>query len=377
MLIVADENIPGIRECLAGVGDVRLLAGRAMKRDDLMGADALLVRSVTNVNAELLQGTGVRFVATATIGTDHLDIPWLDAAGIAWRSAAGCNARSVVEYVVAALLEVAVDRGTALAGRTLGIVGRGNIGSRLAATAPVLGLRVLVNDPPLQRAGVRDDWQTLETVLAESDFLTFHVPLVRAGEDCTIRLLDEQRLARMKRTAVVVNSSRGKVVDNAALLAALSRGTVAGAVMDVWENEPGISAGLLARSGIGTPHIAGYSAEGKYNGTLIVARALFEHFGLPQRELPALPSVENNVVHAPTNPASFEEELRDIVRATWSIREDDARLRAILGMPESERAAHFDRLRKTYPVRREFANWRVQGASDAAVTVLRGLGFAT
>lgn len=376
MLIVADENIPGIRECLAGVGDVRLLAGRSISRDDVRDADALLVRSVTKVGAPLLDGSRVRFVGTATIGVDHLDAAWLDANGVAWRSAAGCNARSVVEFVVAALLEIACEHGIALAGKTLGIVGRGNIGSRLAKTAPALGLRVLVNDPPLERAGVADAWVPLERLLEESDFVTFHVPLVRAGTDRTIGLIGAERLARMKRTAWLLNTSRGDVVGNAALLDALRAKAIAGAALDVWESEPAISADLQRTVFLGTPHIAGYSAEGKYNGTTIVARALMEHFGLPPRAMPELPTVANNVVVAPSAALTVEHAVRDVVRATWSIREDDARLRATLNLGDAERAAEFDKLRKTYPVRREFANWRVRGGAPEARAILSGLGFA-
>ncbi len=378
MLIVADENIPRVRECLDGTGEVRLLHGRKMTRADLAEADALLVRSITPVGRELLDGTSVRFVATATIGTDHLDTGWLDAQGIAWTSAAGCNARSVAEYVVAALLEVSVRHDLSLDGRTLGIVGCGNTGGGVAKLAPALGLNLLRSDPPLERAGAAGPWTALDDLIAESDFVTCHVPMNRTGADSTLHLVDSRQLGRMKPGAFLLNASRGAVVDNAALLDALNEGRIAGAVLDVWEGEPNIMLPLLERADLGTPHIAGYSAEGKYNGTLLVVRALLDHFGLPPRDLPGLPPVGNGAGRPVVEGTTAEATLNAVVRSTWDIREDDKRLRQSFDLPEGERGAYFDRLRKEYPVRREFANHSVDtsGLDERTAGILRALGFA-
>ncbi len=377
MLIVADENIPRIRECLEGVGEVRLMHGRQMTNADLSNANALLVRSITRVDRELLRNTPVRFVATATIGTDHLDKVWLEETGIQWRSAAGCNARSVAEYITTALLELAVRHELPLRGKTLGIIGRGNTGGGVEALAPALGLKLVFNDPPLERKGTEGPWTGLDDLVAASDFITCHVPLNRTGPDQTLHLIDRRRLQRMKPEAFLINASRGPVVDNAALLTALDDSAIAGTVLDVWENEPHIMWPLLDRVEIGTPHIAGYSAEGKFNGTLMVVRALREHFQLPQRELPSLPPVDKGVINPAVGAASREETLLSIMRQTWNINKDDDRLRTVAQKTEQQRGSDFDRLRREYPVRREFSNYSVRAnqLDESIVKTLKTLGF--
>ncbi|MCB2155434.1 4-phosphoerythronate dehydrogenase [bacterium] len=358
MLIIADENIPLIREAMSPVGDVRLVAGRSLTRRDVAEADVLLVRSVTRVDADLLDGTPVRFVGTATIGTDHIDLPYLQQRGIGFSSAAGSNARSVVEYVVAALIETSLRAGEPLAGKTLGIVGRGNIGSALAKVAPALGLKVLVNDPPLERAGDPGPFVALDDLLRESDFVTFHVPLNREGPDCTIHLLGDAGLAAMKPTAVMLNTSRGPVVDNAALLTALQSGWLRGAILDVWEGEPDIDTRLLEMVNIATPHIAGYSLDGKTNGTTMLAAAVREFFGFEELWQPSLPEPAEPTIEIGAQ-SSFEAFLAEAVRHSYPILEDDERLRRSLALPEDRRPEWFDRLRKEYPVRREFRNFRL------------------
>src|SRR5690606_27090310 len=247
---------------------------------DLRDADALIVRSVTRVDRALLDGTPVRFVGTATVGVDHVDRAYLAEAGIGFASSAGCNSRSVVEYVITVLLEIAVAHDITLAGKTLGIVGHGNIGSRLAKVAPILGLNVLVNDPPLERAGHPGPFITLEHLLQHSDFVTFHVPKITTGPDRTIGLIDSARLAAMKPTAWLINGSRGDVVVGDDLKSALAARRIAGAVLDVWEGEPAIDRELMDAVFLATPHIAGYSMEGKMNGTTMMHDAAAAHFQL-------------------------------------------------------------------------------------------------
>lgn len=372
MRIIADENIPQIAEALRGVGAVRLLHGRKITREEVQDADALLVRSITPVNAALLEGTAIRFVGTATAGTDHLDIPWLDAQGITHVSAAGSNARSVFEYVAAALLELCAE--APLEGRTLGIVGHGRIGSLVEGLAPVFGMKVLLCDPPKARAlGAVVPYLPLEEVLRNSDVLTFHVPRIADGKDRTAGMIGEAELSRMKRGAVLLNTSRGDVIGGAPLLAALRDGHLAAAVLDVWEDEPRVDPGLLARVQIATPHVAGYSTDGKLAGTLMVADALRAFLGMATGDWsPRLPApIEPALTVAPDMEAL--DALRWIVRAAWDIREDDARTRDAL--KKDTTGAAFDALRKNYPVRREFAAFTAESEDRSVRELAARLGF--
>jgi len=379
MLIVADENIPFVREAFSAFGEVRLVPGRTMDPATVRDADILLVRSVTPVVPALLEGSRVRFVGSATIGTDHVDLPYLERRGIRFASAPGSNANSVAEYVVAALLCVAERAGRRLAGASLGVIGVGNVGSRVVAKARALGMNVVMNDPPLQRKTGSADFRPLDEALA-CEFVTLHVPLERGGPDPTWHLVDATVLDRMRRDAVLLNTSRGAVVDNAALLRALETGRIATAVLDVWEGEPRISTSLLERVAIGTPHIAGYSLDGKVNGTVMLYRAVCEFLGVspvwhPQESLPPPP---RPVVSVGTDARSDEAVIRDVVASVYPIERDDAALRGIVGVSLEQRGRYFDRLRREYPVRREFQNTVVQFQGPSRPTLvekLRGIGF--
>jgi len=377
--IVVDENIPLAEEAFGTLGDVRRVAGRSLGREELLNADALIVRSVTRVDGDLLRATPVRFVGTATIGVDHVDRVCLAEAGIGFASAAGCNARSVVEYIVAALLEVALERDLSLHGCTLGIVGHGNIGSRLAALAPALGLRVLVNDPPLERAGHPGHFVPLDHVLAESDFVTFHVPKIGDGPDRTTGLIGERELAAMKPTAWLLNTSRGDVVLGDALKRALTAGKIAGAILDVWENEPAIDRDLMDAVMLGSPHVAGYSLEGKTNGTAMMHDALAAHFGLDHQWRPDLSPPEAALIKITGNQARNVAILAEAVRKSYDLRRDDAALRAGRGLQDAQWRLHFDRLRREYPIRREFGNYKVKVPAHLSQLeeTFRQLGFRT
>jgi erythronate-4-phosphate dehydrogenase len=298
--IIADENIPCAREAFSHLGEVRLLPGRAITRESLLDADLLLVRSITPVNAKLLQNTAVRFVGTATIGTDHVDTAYLERQNIAFASATGSNANSVAEYVVAALVHRAIKHGLSLASLTLGVVGVGHVGSRVEKMATALGMRVRLNDPPLARQTHDPQYLPLDALM-EADVITLHTPLAREGEDATFHLFDATRLQAMKCGSMLINTSRGAVVDNAALKTALQSGHLAAAILDVWENEPDIDVELLRLVEIGTPHIAGYSLDGKLNGTHQIYLAACEFIGVaPQWRLEsALPPVRQPLIALP------------------------------------------------------------------------------
>ena len=332
-----------------------------MTPERLRDVELLLVRSITKVDRKLLEGSPVRFVATATAGTDHLQLEELERQGIVCAGAPGSNAESVAQYVTTALLHVAGRRGWSLAGRTAGVVGIGQVGSRVVRNLKALGMRVLVSDPPLERAGVCQEFAPLEAVL-QADFVTLHVPLTRSGTDRTQHLLDASALRRMHRDAILINTSRGGVVDNAALLQALRDNVIAGAVLDVWEGEPEICLDLLEQVEIGTPHIAGYSYDGKIRGTTMIYEAACRFLGVEPTwnadkfaERPEQPTLEIERRGRETNDV-----VSDVVGSLYDIDDDDALLREVLHFPEAVRGSAFDSLRKNYRRRREFNQTEVR-----------------
>jgi len=264
--IVVDENIPYGREAFETLGEVVLRPGRAISPEDVRDADMLMVRSITKVNADLLDNSRVRFVATATIGVDHLDEAYLRERGIQYASAPGCNANSVAEYIAAALLVLGETRGFLVRNRKLGIIGHGNVGKKVEQKASALGMEVVLNDLPLARETGDPKYRPVDEIF-DCSIITVHVPLTRTGPDTTYHLLDESFFNRCKTGTIIMNTARGSVVDGAALRAALESGKIGAAVLDVWEGEPNVDLGLLPNCAIATPHIAGYSFDGKVNGT--------------------------------------------------------------------------------------------------------------
>lgn len=376
MRILADENIPLVEAFFGSFGEIRRQPGRAFSADALAEADVLLVRSVTRVNADLLAGSPVRFVGTCTIGTDHLDQDYLAAADIAWASAPGCNARGVVDYVLGSLLALAEVAGCRLDERCYGVVGAGQVGSRLVEVLRGLGCRVLVCDPPRQeREG--GDFVSLDEVLEHCDAISLHTPLSADGRWPTRHLLDAERLARLRPGTWLINASRGAVVDNAALHALLMRRPDVEAVLDVWGGEPLVDVALAERCRIATPHIAGYSLEGKARGTAQIYRAFCAHLGLqPELELDSLlPEawLPQLTLHADADP---DWAVAALCRAVYDPRRDDADFRRSLRGGEPERRAEFDRLRKAYPPRREIPGLKVElrGQAPELAARIRALG---
>jgi erythronate-4-phosphate dehydrogenase len=377
--IVADAAIPFAQDAFSRLGTVIPIPGRQIDAAAVRDADALVVRTITPVGESLLAGSRVRFVGTATIGFDHVDVGYLQRAGIGFATAAGCNATSVAEYVITALLQLAVWRGWSLGDKTLGVIGVGNCGSRVVPRAEALGMTVLQNDPPLARQTGERRFRPIEELLEHADVLTYHVPLSREGPDATFHMIDANAIGRMKAGAVVLNASRGPVHDTAALTQALADGRLAGAVVDTWEDEPNIDLGLLERVFLGTPHVAGYSRDGKAGGTAMMFEALRGHFGVeacwdPQSVLPPPPHPQIEVA-AGRRPD--EDVLAEVTATVYDIRRDDAALRRIAGQPAERRGACFDRLRAEYPVRREFRFTTVHcpDGGDTLRAKLQGLGF--
>nr|WP_111640897.1 4-phosphoerythronate dehydrogenase [Marinimicrobium alkaliphilum] len=367
MTLVVDENIPLAEAFFGHLGELRRVAGRDLRPEHVRDADVLLVRSVTRVNEALLAGSAVRFVGTCTIGTDHLDTGYLEREGITWTNAPGCNANSVVEYVYAAL--AALDRDWQ--GATLGIIGCGNVGGRLYQRMRAQGVDCRVYDPFLTRDQV-PDLTDLEQVLG-ADIICAHTPLTTDGPHPSHHLLNADNLPALKLGAVLLNAGRGPVIDNAALLALKRRRPDLHLVLDVWEPEPDLSVELLDEAALGSPHIAGYSYDGKVRGTEMIYEALCEHLGrAPQMTartlVPPPEAAEIRVAGADQWQA-----LKQAIAAAYAIHEDDQRLRA---SPET-----FDQQRKHYPVRREFFNYRVTAESgalpEALAERLAALGFDT
>ncbi|HLU69605.1 MAG TPA: 4-phosphoerythronate dehydrogenase [Fibrobacteria bacterium] len=388
MHILVDENIPQGREVFSAYGTVTTFHGRQLTAADVRasGAEALLVRSITKVNASLLEGSNIKFVGTATIGVDHIDHPYLKAHGIGFSAAPGCNARSVAEYFVAALLNLHVRHGLYPEGfddKTLGVVGHGNVGKQVAAIAPALGLNVLVSDPPLQDAGATPPpggFHTLHELAARCDVITFHTPLTKTGAHPTLGMADAAFFAALAKPVVLMNMGRGEAFDEEAVIAARDRGLITHLVLDVFPGEPHVNPELGRRAVVISPHIAGYSIQGKLNGTTQVHDAFCRHFGFAPKggvdyPPPAAPVIDFAALNVPSD-ATVETALDAVVRHAYDISRDDDALRASLGQPDS--AASFDLLRKRYPVRQEFAGFTVVnlgGEKKSRVEKLSRLGF--
>jgi len=376
--IVADENIPFVASAFAGVGQVRLIAGRELDASAVKDADVLLVRSVTPVNEQLLDGSRVRFVATATIGTDHVDEVYLKSRNIGFASAPGSNSNSVAEYVVAALLVLADRFGWRLDQKAIGVVGVGNVGSKVAAKCRGLGLCVLENDPPLQQATGEPRFIELDELLQQSDIVSVHVPLTKASRYATYHMIDQQFIDRLRSGALVVNTSRGAVADTQSLKAALRSGRLH-AVLDVWEGEPAIDAELAAQVDLGTAHIAGYSLDGKINGLWMIYEAVCKYFGIEPswRASSVLPPPAVPCIELDCRSGDEQALILEAVRQVYDIEADHAALRRIVDVAEHDRGAYFDTLRKTYRVRREFFNTtvRAEGGEASLLEKLAALGF--
>ena len=366
MHIVADENIPLLDEFFGDFGRLTRLPGRLIDHTSVADADILLVRSVTRVSADMLAGTPVRFVGTCTIGTDHLDLPGLAAAGIEVASAPGCNARGVVEYVLSCLLTFAERAACTWQDRVVGIVGVGEVGSRLATTLQALGVPVLLCDPPRAEQG-EQGFVSLDELIERSDVISCHVPLTRQGAHATHHLLDQARLAALRPGAWLINSSRGPVVNNAALKQLLEQRSDLLVALDVWESEPLVDPDLAARCALATPHIAGYSLDGKLRGTAQIHQALCHFLERPVNhalEQLAPRSGAGQWTVEPGTPPDWA--LSRALRLVYDVRDDDARLRAMLQAATCEQASRegFDRLRKDYPLRRECNLLRISSAAS-------------
>ncbi|MCT4643808.1 MAG: 4-phosphoerythronate dehydrogenase [Carboxylicivirga sp.] len=369
--IIADNKIPFLKGALENFAEVQYLPGAIINNEVLLDADALITRTRTKCNQNTLENTKVKLITSATIGYDHIDTKWCENNGIDWTNAPGCNSESVKQYVAAVLALLVKEKGWQLEGRTIAVVGVGNVGSKVSAMARALGMIVYEVDPPRAREESDMHFYELDEVVGKADVITFHTPLIRDGEDKTFHLCDSDLLSKMKTNAVVINSSRGEVVDGTALKSALINKKIEAAVLDVWESEPKIDAELLDLVWIATPHIAGYSQDGKAKGTQMSVQAISQYFnlGIDNWQASNIPRPKHPVIAIDGTNKTFELILAEAILHTYSLKSDDADLRSDI--------EKFEYLRGAYPVRREFAAYDVEisGGSIDAKNKLEKIGF--
>ncbi len=344
MKVIVDNKIPYIREAIEQIADEVIYApGKDFTPELVQDADALIIRTRTRCDRSLLAGSKVKFIATATIGFDHIDTAYCREAGITWTNAPGCNSASVAQYIQSALFILQQTRGMKLNQMTIGIVGVGNVGSKVADVARKLGIQVMLNDLPREEREESTMFASLKSIAEKCDIITFHVPLYKEGKYKTYHLADKHFFHSLKKGAVIMNTSRGEVIETEALLEALRSGILSDAVIDVWEHEPDIDLELLEKVIIGTPHIAGYSADGKANATRMSLEALCRFFRIETDYRITPPGPKNKLIST----ATYEEASLMI----YDPRRDSDALKSHPGL--------FEQLRGDYPLRREEGAYRI------------------
>ena len=370
--IVADDNIPYLKGALEPYASINYMDGGEIVPVMVKHADALLIRTRTQCNESLLYNSRVKFIGTATIGLDHIDTVYCHSRSIRYANAPGCNAVSVQQYIASVLANLKLRYGVSLSGKTIGIIGVGNVGKRVEKLARQLGMKVLLNDPPRARIEGNTGFVTLEKFLKESDIVTLHVPLNRSGKDKTVHLISHSNINFFKPGSWLINTARGEVADENVLMEGLSDKRLAGVVLDVWDNEPSIDKKLIDKATFATPHIAGYSADGKRNGTIQVVRSLGDYFGLPLNdwEPAGIPEPRHPIIALDCTGKSLDELACEAILDTYDIRDDDYRFRLNPGK--------FEELRGNYPLRREFPAYKIKLVNDNSniKAMFLGLGFS-
>jgi erythronate-4-phosphate dehydrogenase len=369
--IIIDDKIPYIQGAFEDVAEVVYLPGSKTTAEIAKDADVIVTRTRTICNEKLLAGSSVKFIATATIGFDHIDTDYCEANGIQWTNAPGCNSKSVEQYIASTLMVLAEKNGWNLSEKCIGVVGVGNVGSKVARICEIFGMRVLRNDPPRERAEGSGQFVSIQEVMDEADIITLHVPLNMRGEDVTFHLGNESFLSALKKKPVLINSCRGEVIETNAVKVALKSGQLSDFVCDCWENEPDIDLELLALTEIATPHIAGYSKDGKATGTLMSVQAINDFFSL------GLNNWQPSGVELPLNPVieidgaglSEQEILSKAILHTYDIRNDDSDFRTNVRL--------FEQLRGDYPTRREFPTFTINAKNidESTLDKLKKMGF--
>ena len=368
MNIIADKNIPYLKGIAEQYGNVTYLDGAAFTHEAIKKADTLIVRTVTHFGEAVLKDTSVKLICSATIGYDHIDTDYCDTHGIIWRNAPGSNSSSVQQYIISSLITIARKKGFDLKDKTIGIVGVGNVGKKVARACRILGMKVLLNDPPRQQVEGSSDFVDLDIILKEADIITFHTPLIKEGEYKTFHLADQHFFADLKKKPVIINSARGAIVDTSAIKKALKENRISGAIIDCWENEPQIDLEYMNMVDIATPHIAGYSADGKANATRMSLESITDFYGLSKTPLlqieapdPADPIININDFRKSDNPAF------DVILQTYNPIGDFACFKAA---PDT-----FKQLRNKYPLRREYPAYTIINSFEQDKITLTELNF--
>jgi erythronate-4-phosphate dehydrogenase len=371
--IIADDKIPFLKGVFEPLAEIEYLPADEIINEKVKYADVLLIRTRTKCDSSLLENTSIKFISTATIGYDHIDAAYCKSKNIKWINAAGCNSTSVMQYFAAALLTLSIKKKIKLSDKTIGIIGVGNVGKKIEKLSRLLGMNVLLNDPPRERREGGCNFTNLYDLIQKSDIITFHVPLNSAGVDKTHHLANEEFFSKINKSALIINTSRGEIIKSDVLIEKLKSEHISSCVLDVWENEPEISRELLKLVDIATPHIAGYSVEGKANGTAACVRNISEFFNLPinknwyPSELPA-PNISKEIL---INCAGkLEQEiLYEAVNASYDVLKDH---QLLIHAP-----AQFEQQRNNYYARREFSFFhiRLAGAEAVLKQKLKQLGF--
>lgn len=369
--VVADDKIPFLSGLLEPKARVVYLPGNQINSESLADADALITRTRTTCDEKLLKGTKVKFIATATIGYDHINTDWCNQNGIVWTNAPGCNSGSVMQYLASLLVFLSKKFNFQFEDKTLGVIGVGNVGSKVVRMAEALGMRVVLNDPPFVRKNGTCGYISLDGLFREADIITIHTPLNYEGVDKTYRLFDYATLKKLMKGSILINTARGEIIENSALVKVLDENHILAAALDVWENEPDIDNGLLNMVSIATPHIAGYSADGKLNGTLMSVKAINNYFrlGIKMPSATSLPVTGNMEIDIDCKDLPNQEILSQVIEATYRIQDDDSLLR--------NNPNDFEYFRGNYRIRREFQAYKVNllNANPDITWRLKRLGF--
>lgn len=365
--IVADKNIPFLKGVAEYYGDVVYAAGADFSKELVKDADVLIIRTVRRMDEELLAGSSVKLICTATIGFDHIDTEYCDRSGIIWRNAPGCNSGSVQQFIASSLITIARKKNFSLKDKTIGVVGIGNVGSKVAAICENLGMRVLRNDPPRERSEGGDKFVSLDYIKQHADIITFHTPLTKEGEDKTYHLADKSFFESLSKNPIIINSARGGIVETSAVKSAIESGLISGAIIDCWENEPNIDLEYLNMVDQCSPHIAGYSADGKANASRMSLERIAEFFDLSKDPIAQIeaPQPERPIVDLSTFETSNR--IEDAVMWTYDPAYDSE---SLLKEP-----AKFSSFRANYPLRREYASYRILNATPDEADILSKIGF--
>lgn len=364
--IVADKNIPFLKGIGEQFGDITYLAGAEFTKEAIKDADALIVRTVIHFDENLLEGSRVKLICSATIGYDHIDTDYCDRKGIIWKNAPGCNSQSVQQFITSSLIVIARKKGFELKDKTIGIVGVGNVGSKVAKACEALGMRVLLNDPPRERSEGAENFVSLDYIKENADIITFHTPLIKDGIDKTHHLANSDFFKTLSHNPIIINSARGGIIETEVVKMALKENLISGAIIDCWEKEPTIDLEYLKSVDQASPHIAGYSADGKANATRMSLAALADRFKMPKDSLqligiarPEKPLIDLNELSG--------NRVEEAILKTYNPQYDND---SLLEAPEK-----FTELRATYPLRREYSAYKVLNASAEESVVLQKLGF--